>query len=901
MSIQDLKKFRQQGSSATQKVQQSSSKLKSFKSSLPANRPVKQPEKQTKGGGFWNGTMRALGTLVSSASNALEDTGKTIGYGIGRVLGSKKTKQDLGIDFWGHQKDVFTGKNTRTYSDITRDISKDMPKAQGRLLNTVGYGGDFILDPLNKVKIAALTAKGVKASKTGRVALSVADQAKQGQRALLQIGNKSILPGAGNKVLQGSTALNDWLRGTKAGGAGVKALSSISTKVRPLGVARDEFKTFKDAKTSASNLIGYKSDKAMEIATDIFKSLKEKKATQAQISNVLHAIEKGDKRGLPQHLHDIFDKGLDFKKANQADWTKFGGSTIEGHGLSHIATDEVADASRKKALSGGKLFSPKTPQDIHRKWMKVNGEITNLDEAGIKYMPDVIEKGKGGFFDKAGNVVKVEQATAQEINNAVTKQGKNAIFKEDLPVVMAKMGLSTARKAGGQTFLDATKGIKSEAGQKLVNQTHERMSNVEALNKVIGGFDKAQGWWKSQALVAPSYHIRNAVGNVWNNALAGVNPAKYFKQGKVSPELLDEMKRMGVIGEGQYGKDIEKVIEGQIKGGNWNPFSRDFKLFRGNMKIGSAVEDNARKAHYLSKKAEGFTPEEAAKSVQKYLFDYGDLTWGEKNILKRALPFYTWSSKNLPLQLSELVKQPGKFSKIAVAKKDIEAGVDQPNEKYMSDYIKSGAPIRFRKDPKDGTTQYLLLGQWLPAAQAINVISDPVNAIKGMITPAVKTPLETMFNKSGFFTNTLGEASKIENKPGEKKNFLGFDVSPKTKNILSSIRVANELDKLNPGEIFGSQGKASIWKKLGIEKGSAVRGSRYSPDSTQTTRLINFLVGKSTNYDPKQAKFFYDRDTTDRVKQIKDAIKEAQKNKQPELAKKTAQELRDFLKQRNSK
>jgi hypothetical protein len=193
------------------------------------------------------------------------------------------------------------------------------------------------------------------------------------------------------------------------------------------------------------------------------------------------------------------------------------------------------------------------------------------------------------------------------------------------------------------------------------------------------------------------------------------------------------------------------------------------------------------------------------------------------------------------------------------------------------------------------------LGQWLPAAQALNFLSQPAENLLAMVTPFVKTPLETAFNKSSFFKNTLGEASDIESRPGEKKNFLGLDISPKTKNVLSSIRILNELDKLNPGEIFGAERKGSFWNKIGIPNASKKRGSRYSPDSSQASRLINMFVGKTTNYNPKQAKFFYDLDTAKRVTEMKGAIKEALKNRQPVEAKKASQALSEFLKQRNSR
>lgn len=977
MSLDDLRKFKQQ---------RGSQNLQKFKASQkPAD----------KKGGFWNFITRNLTKPVASASNLLEDTGKSIGFGFSKMMKPSvnwgDAKEKLGINFLGHQADVWTGKNQRTYSDITKDIAKDEnnPFLRG-MIKTTGYGGDFALDPLNKVKLLSLTRKGNEATKVGRLGLSAAEQSAKGERALLQIGNRVIAKG--DRVLKGSTRLNDFLRTTRAGKTGANVLSKLSTKIRPGSVSREDFKTITDAITKARNLTGHRTSKAIDFASEVEKILRSRKATDAARSKLLHAIEKGDKSLAPKNLEDLFEVGLEFKRANTEAWREFGGSVIEGHGLSHVATKEVADQMRKKALKGGRLFSPNTPQDVHRQWVKLidepkpyeyknlikgtseenlmlnledardkihtlvnkklanfedvsrvddiiqklarrkkltgdeqsfayemlkkanlkkpTSQIVNLKDEGIRYLNDLFDKGKGGFVDKSGKPVKIGQATAKEINKYLVDQGKKPIFQEDLPTVFAKMGISTGRKEAGTGFLEAVKGVKGEQAQKLIKKNYDKMFNIEAFNKAIGSFDKVQNLWKAQALTAPSYHVRNVVGNLWNNYLADTAPVDYFKaaaiqkgakNGKLvgeAKQLAEEMQQHGVIGGGWYGKDITQTISDQVGKGSWNPLSQRFGGYRANKAIGETFENNARIAHYLSKRRAGFSPEEASKSVQKFLFDYGDLSWAEQNVLKRIMPFYTWTSKNIPLQIEKFVKNPGKFSKVAVAKKDIEANVEPTNEKYLSDYITSNAPVRVRKD-KDGTTQYLLLGQWLPAAQAINFLSEPVENLVGMLSPAFKMPLETLFNKSSFFKNTLGEADPIEKFPGQTKNFLGLDLNPKTVNIVRSIRVLNELDKLNPGSIWGNQNKGSIWNKLGIPNASKKRGTRYSPDSTQSSRLINLFVGKTASYNPANSKYFYDQDTNKRASELKAKIKEYQKNRQPDLAKKANEELLKFLRERN--
>jgi hypothetical protein len=1106
----------------------------------PQVKPQMQVQPQPKPGklgGAFNFTMNQLVKPVSSASNLLEDTGKVGGYYLSKILGSKATpeqaRQKLGIDFLGHQKDVWTGNNQRTYSDITREIENQQSNPiLKNAIKTVGYGGDFMLDPLNKVKIAALTAKGLAAAKVGKGALSMAEQANKGERALLQLGKFNILPSVGNKVLAGTTKLNDLIRGTRAGAKVMDIGAAISGKIRPGGVSREEFKILTDAKNAARNTTGYLNDKAVNFAKGIAKTLSDKKATQSERAILLHAIEKGDVSQVPKGLEDVFKQGVDFKTANEKLWTELGGSKLEGYGLAHVATKEVAEQARKDAFKGQggfKLTSTQTPQDIHRQYMKVDGKIVKLSDEGIiynkekgflkptqpqgitplqeggikvyhgtgsnfdafndsmrgsitgaksakgaiwftedpatakaysiyasedgpikalqsqmdeaekiaqrsglqsdwkKYDKLVVKqedlasydktfarrnnavvkqatikngdfltvdakgkspqelsaegdidswlnsqldkaraKGKDGvkfvnlndavglsdrpathyaIFDSKnasientlkhtditgeGKILsqpqgitplqeggkrrfvpaKVEQASAMEINNALVKQGKKAIFQEDLPIVAAKMGISTGRKQAATEFLEATKGLKSEEAIKLASEVHNKMTNPESLRKAIQGFDAIQNVWKAQALVAPSYHIRNIAGNLWNNYLADVKTPAYalagklqasMKLGKLSKaeaKVVKEMETHGVIGTGQYLGDIEQTLKSKIGVSSINPFSQNFIGYKANRALGGGIEDNAKIAHYLSKRAEGYGVKEAAESVKKYLFDYGDLTNVEKGLLKRVMPFYTWTSKNIPLQVQQFVENPGKFSKIATAKKDIEQGVAQPNEKYMSDYISGNAPIRVKTD-KDGNTMYFLAGAWLPAAQALTLLSNPKQNLLGMVSPALKLPYENLSGKGTFFQNTLGQYEDIQKFPGQKTSYLGMDLNPQTVNNLRSIRPLNELNNLNPFGIFGTKNSPSILKGI-LPNASNVRGGQNTPETSQQDRVMNAFIGKLQGYNPDQSKTFYDRDTQNKVTEFNTAINRALSNDQTDLASKIIKQMEQFVQSRN--
>lgn len=97
-------------------------------------------------------------------------------------------------------------------------------------------------------------------------------------------------------------------------------------------------------------------------------------------------------------------------------------------------------------------------------------------------------------------------------------------------------------------------------------------------------------------------------------------------------------------------------------------FGSDGIFLNFNRRIGRKSESFNRYAHFLYfadediKHAKKLSPEDAALSVKKYHFDYNELTDWEKKVFKRAMPFYTWMRKNLPLQIELIARQPGRYS-----------------------------------------------------------------------------------------------------------------------------------------------------------------------------------------------------------------------------------------------
>jgi len=300
------------------------------------------------------------------------------------------------------------------------------------------------------------------------------------------------------------------------------------------------------------------------------------------------------------------------------------------------------------------------------------------------------------------------------------------------------------------------------------------------------------------------------------------------KLAKPDADILDAMRRRGVINQGWYGADVQKSVEKKFNKPSVLDSAlpgEDNILMKGGEAAGKYFENNARMAHFLAKVDEGvaaaktskreLTPDllntiydNAALSVKKFLFDYQDLTSFEKAVLKRSAFFYTWYKKNAALQFEQIVKQPGKYAGIEKGRRNIE-GIDQEPvqpDKYIAKWVKDNYPVRVRRDP-DGTEYFAMLGGWLPMAQIFQFIhpeelmqGDVLGNIKetgrdiaSLGAPIEKEMIQQLANYDFFWESAIDKGT--EGSP-EYSKYLGIDMPQRVKHTLRGLRLLNEIDKM---------------------------------------------------------------------------------------------------------
>ena len=537
----------------------------------------------------------------------------------------------------------------------------------------------------------------------------------------------------------------------------------------------------------------------------------------------------------------------------------------------------------------------------------------DIGDLGESYMPHVLSKEADDLLiqmdkknlmstrpgSKNPNALKRDiEGTVAEIN-AKNLYGTNKYFEDDPALLIGLQEFRAANAIAGKSFLnnikelgvkeadapasfvkiDGVEGVRFDpAVANYAKHSYKMLTDDQSMAKFLKVYDGAQNWWKMWSLgVRPAYHAKNLVGNMWNAYLGGLNSPKPYGQaaafqaklaadkltgtiaGKPVKELYDEMTKRGVFGEGQYSyAEFSNVLRRELEPTKATdlitPSTRNAFL-RAGFKVGQTVEDNARIALFLDQVQKGKTYEQAARQVQKYLFDYGDVSAFEQGVLKRAMPFYTWSRRNIPLQLEAIVRHPERVNKLNLGIENIQRayGAEAPDPSEIPEYVAEAGPVYLGEGQMPGTQAAVTLSNLIPFmdlapfTKFLNTKTVPqgpakntlegASAVMGPISPLIKTPIELLTNYDFFRKQSL------EAYEGQTVDLLGIEMTPWQAKILSNIVVLSELDRLNPGEVFGVRSvdpaTGNVITKPGIF--GVERESRI--DMPEERRGLQYLTG----------------------------------------------------------
>ena len=358
----------------------------------------------------------------------------------------------------------------------------------------------------------------------------------------------------------------------------------------------------------------------------------------------------------------------------------------------------------------------------------------------------------------------------------------------------------------GHVAIGATGQVPEESAVGLaeINQ----IMFARGTNNIVKVLDRVTDLFKSWAIASIGFHSRNFMGGIFNNALAGVDAASYKRfhalfgpvrqamnegagikeqilalraspaakrasrteEGRRAVAAMEEMIRYGVLSGGQT-TELQDIV--RARGAqSINPLNPNNVVVNAARKPTTTVENYLRGTLAMDRLMNGSDITTAMSDVYKYHFDYADLSAFERGVIRRVIPFYTWTRKNLPLQLEMMLTNPKIYNRMGSLKREIERDAD--TEEYLPNWINERFNIQMPF--KIGGDNVFMVPD-LPFTE-IDTTFNP-RTILTMTSPAVKVPFEFLSDYDTFFQSSYNGRRDVV--PNAWRVALGPFVDPLTK------------------------------------------------------------------------------------------------------------------------
>ena len=459
----------------------------------------------------------------------------------------------------------------------------------------------------------------------------------------------------------------------------------------------------------------------------------------------------------------------------------------------------AVDAAEKNAHA---VTQRQIVMDLTRQQEKVDEAVETLNLLGIGEGVDINDIADDDLIAlrQATQILINADADMNRLAFSEIENGADGFY--DLISRTAPQRAELHRVANREVVLDTAFNSSMKPMGAIFQGPQQMVESMQAAERFVarGGagaffrkYDKLHNLLRAYMIMKPGFHMRNYFSGVFMNHLAGMDwsnyrrfmraywkfqeeeavrlglPDKASKMRKqmrarginpsnVSAEHVDyvrELAESGTLGgaggqvatefidysTGKAGKATVKIGGKKVNLlAAANPFSSQNALLQLSRNTGMGVETFLRGSLGFDALYKGGTADEAFENVMKFHFDYDDLSDFERNVVKKVVPFYTWTRKNLPLMFEMAARRPAIFNKYTSFKKEMEYGQERPKivPKWMERQGAIQLPFKY-----EGENMFVLPD--MPFKQLMELVEPPLRFDRDeSVMDRLQTTLETL-------------------------------------------------------------------------------------------------------------------------------------------------------------
>ena len=505
--------------------------------------------------------------------------------------------------------------------------------------------------------------------------------------------------------------------------------------------------------------------------------------------------------------------------------------------------------------------------------VRVSGKGYNKALKGVLGKDEIITDPVEAYAKRAFQVEK-DMMTEGQLKKWVETYGVEKATYANAEEAL-KDGYAAIRKQG---IRGEIVGYMKEADAKFIKEIYDPSFKVITDLAKATGFDAMTNLFKKSVTgLFPAFHARNYVSGMIQNyevmGIAALNPKTIAEAQELTYKILRGMdiesvelagkvfskeefiepflRRFGI--SSQYISDFGgQAIEDMLKkSGKFSPFTYT-------RAVGNYTETQQKMGAYLTALKKGYSVDEALKFAEKAGFDYSKLTPFEKNVMRRLIPFYSFSRKNLELQLSTLAKNPerlGNLTKMGRAagtptgtSEDGSVIPDWMRNRFMADFGESAYGL-----------PQVLSGFGTPLEEQADLLEDGLMGILSRLNPIIRVPLERATGKDFFREQDLKD-SYSATEYGEAPEFLKkwLQIEEVEKPVYKGGQKTRETRTV----YVANPKRLQIARAMFTSRGVSFLHTLFGESELDTKgRIIKSLTGlKPYEIDEEAIKYFEDRE-----------------------------------------
>lgn len=240
-------------------------------------------------------------------------------------------------------------------------------------------------------------------------------------------------------------------------------------------------------------------------------------------------------------------------------------------------------------------------------------------------------------------------------------------------------------------------------------------------------------------------------------------------------------------------------------------------------------EQTARLNHFIKQIERGMSPEDASKSVNKYLFDYSKKNGVDDFVGDFIDPFWTFHKNNARLLYGSMYEHPGKINNIIRGTEGLENGIPEEqrqNEEYK--YGKLQLPhANFTDSVNKDQYNYLYSENMFPDVE--DAIPFEQNAIENKMNPLLRIALQQARGEGNFGNKIVEKGEKAgwnEITMGQRLGEIAQDLNPFMPNLVNTYLQTKERQ----------------------EKADEEKQSQETSDVQILMDWINYITGNKGNF-----------------------------------------------------